>query len=228
VALAVRRPRDGVVPLYLLAVLTAYFLLVSTSPNRDPRFYLPFWISLPWVLAAFAWGKGRSGLTGWALAAPVGLVLCVLLSLPTAGSLDLRFVAQSRAALAQVALDRAASNPAAQANGTPLRLLIATDAGGLNIESLLLARELAVDPAVRAQRLDTLVYDIVRGLSPESSLERMRAADYVLFQSPLDPGVPEWANRFHQTFLEDARRNGDAVATIGSDPALTVFRMRHP
>ncbi|NUB13733.1 hypothetical protein GAY28_14095 [Azospirillum brasilense] len=82
VFMTVRRPRDAVAPLYLLAVLLAYFLLVSASPNRDPRFYLPFWFALPWVLASFAWGTGRSDPAGWRLAAPAGGAVWVgLLSL---------------------------------------------------------------------------------------------------------------------------------------------------
>lgn len=225
VFMVVRRPRDAVAPLYLLAVLSAYFLLVSASPNRDPRFYLPFWFALPWVLASFAWGTGRAGLGGWRAATPAGLALCVVLALPTAGSLDLRFVTQSRDALAVVAADRALQEVPQNA---PPRLLIGSDAGGLNIESLLLAQQLAMDPAVRSQRLDTLVYDIVRGVTPEGSVQRLRAADYLLSQSPPDPGAPEWSNRFHGLFLEEARGNGDVVATLGGGSPLSVFRMRHP
>lgn len=229
VFMTVRRPRDAVAPLYLLAVLLGYFLLVSASPNRDPRFYLPFWFALPWVLASFAWGTGlgtgRGDAAGWRLAAPVGVALCAVLALPAAGSLDLRFVMQSRDALAAVAADHAAQDIPRNA---PPRVLIGSDAGGLNIESLLLAQQLAVDPAVRSQRLDTLVYDIVRGITPEGSVQRLRAADYLMSQSPPDPSAPEWSNRFHGLFLEEARRNGDAVAALGGGSPLTVFRMRHP
>jgi hypothetical protein len=202
-------------------VLAGYFLLVSISPNRDPRFYLPFWIALPWVFAVFVRSNGEFTPHSWSVAAPAGLVLCMLLALPTAGSLDLRFVAQARAALEWVAADR-------HDISSPPTLLIATDAGALNIETLLLARELSQDPAVRAQRIDTLVYDIVHGITPEGSLARLRNADYALFQAPLEQGAPEWANRFHGAFLDEARRSGYAVATIGVAPALTIFRMHKP
>lgn len=126
----------------------------------------------------------RSSLLGYALAGGAA----ILLSLTQCNRMDVRPVSDALATLEFV-----------QSEGAKT-VIIATDTAHFNIETFLLAKKMRTKQ-MRQISLDTVVYDVTRGRTPEYSIDRMRKADAVIFL-PVDDSSPEWANRFAEKFRE--------------------------
>ncbi len=200
-------PLRILVAAWLLAVLAGYLWVASGSANKDPRFFWPVWVALPFSIAAAFRPRAPGRLPGIAMAAAA--VLAAVLSLPSTGRQNLDAVMAADGVLRSLPSDR------------PLRVLLASDEPTFNIETLLLVRELHFSRLARLMP-DTVVYDIVRGMTPEQSIERLRAADVVIFRDPPEPGAPEWANAFLPRFLEAIRNACPEPARIGA--TTLVFR----
>jgi hypothetical protein len=200
-------PLRILVAAWLLTVLAGYLWVASGSANKDPRFFWPVWVALPFsIAAAFSAGPPRR-LPGAAMAAAAALA--VALSLPAAGRQDLAAVMEADALLGTLPGDR------------PIRVLLASDEPSFNIETMLLGRELHFDRLSRLS-LDTVVYDVIHGRTLEQSIARLRAADVVIIRDPPEPGAPEWANRFLPRLLEAMRDACSEPTRIGRN--TLVFR----
>lgn len=172
---------------WLVAVLAGYLWLSSGSANKDPRFFWPIWVALPFCIAAAASAGPPRRLPGAAMAA--GAALAVALSLPAGGRQDLAAVMEADALLATLPGDR------------PLRVVLASDEPTFNIETMSLGRELHFDRLSRIS-LGTVVYDVIHGRTLDQSIARLRAADVVIIRDPPQPGAPEWANRSLPRLIE--------------------------
>ena len=209
-----RRAVDWTV-LYLLLVLVAYFWLVSNTVNRQARFLLPFWLSLPWCLALVVRGPSDEKLQGAPLRdfALAGLV-SVFLALPSLKNYDLSSIELSRKVLRTIPGDRSTT------------VLTATDSPDFNIESVLLAYELDRGRFPAGLGIDTLVYDRVNGRTLEQSLARLRTADVILFRIPLDHTMAAyWPNASYNEFLRVAQTEGREIAVIGPTPSAYIYIM---
>lgn len=189
--------------LYPLLVLAMFLGLIATSPNRDDRFGLPISVALPFLIASTLGARGREGVAPSSSAPQLAwfLLAGVLVSLPAIGRLDLRYVREADAVLS-----------ALPPSG---KLLLGTDDGRLNVETFLLARELA-HGRLGTVAVDTLVYDPLHGLSLEASLARLRRADYVALKRPPLETDPPWANRNAERYRVDALARGALVEVPGS------------
>jgi len=212
---ALRRRTADWAGLYLLLVLFGYFWLVSNSVNRDARFLLPFWLTLPWCLVLIMRESSDSRSLGsplrdFALAS----VASAFLALPSLKNYDLSGVQLSLNVLRTFPTDR----------GT--QILTATDSSDFNVESMILAYELDRRRFPAGLSIDTLVYDGVNGQTLEQSLARLRAAHVLLFQIPLDPtAAASWPNARYEEFLQIAHAEGRETAVLGTAPSVHVYVM---
>ncbi len=106
----------------------------------------------------------------------------------------------------------------------PVTVLVASDEAGLNVETLRLARQLDL-PAYRAITVDTVVYDVVVGLTVDDSIQRLLHADYVVLRDPVDGTAPEWATRFLPQFKAAVEANGKLVLMLPGMQELRVYEM---
>lgn len=174
-----RSPTRVVIAVYLVAVMFLYLFIAAGSPNKDPRFFWPVWLALPFCCAVGVppWGPRR---TPARFPAAVAISVAVALSLPMAGRFDLSSV-QKALSIVRFAHDANARS-----------LIVGADTARLNIETFLLAKQLEWAP-FHDMSIDTIVYDITRGLSVEQSLARLSRADAVVF-FPIDGSAPGWSN----------------------------------
>jgi hypothetical protein len=135
-------------------------------------------------------------------------VLAIALSLPALGRFDLKPIEQSVAALEFIRSKGART------------VILATDTPATNVESFLLAKQMNVD-RFGPLSIDTTVYDIVKGRTPEFSIERMRQADAVVFL-PVDGSSPEWANRFADRFREELSAPPRRIETVPGAASIAV------
>lgn len=209
-----RSPRHLVVAGYLLGILALYVVVASGSVNRDARFFLPVWLALPFCAAVaispFRSARPLAPATLCPLVA-VALVLCF----PMLGRFDFSAVAHAARVLELLPSDR------------PITVIIGTDEGLFNVETLTLAQR--VGGAIHSNKtIRTVVYDIVHNRTVEQSIETLRKADYVIMRNPLPRPDPEWTNRFRQQFLEALKASNDVLETLPGTPQTIVFRRRAP
>jgi hypothetical protein len=197
-------------------ILLVYLWVSAGSPNKDPRFFWPIWVALPFCLVAFGRTSEpartvNSALTGSSVNLPVAWagVLSVLLVLPSVLRFDLTDVKQADAVLGTLEA------------GQPLQVLLASDEPTFNIETMLLARELDyADHA--ALQISTVVYDVTREMTREQSLDSLVAADVVILRDPPKPGAPDWANQHQPFFAQNLRARCAVQNRIGE--TTYVFR----
>lgn len=210
-SLAVERSRL-IAAAYLIVLVLAFYLLSALSQNRDPRFFIPVWIALPWCIAVAAQPM-ESRRSNCFLPVALAVSLSVILALPNLRKFDV-----SQIEIARQIVGRLEGEPRST-------VLLISDSPTFNIETVLVARELARRNA-RQLAFDTLVYDIVHGRDIEFSLDRLRRADFAIERQPRAKSAPEWANRFYTRFRETVQTNGDLVLSVGDAPPVELFRMR--
>lgn len=177
--------------LWGLCVLGIYFALVAGSANRDDRFLFPVLVAAPFLLCQMtAAGAGRPAEVRPTTMLPaLGALLAglsLIMAFPTVSRIDLRWVAVADEVLRSVQ-DRGGS-----------RVVVASDAGQFNIETLILARE--IDRArLGTIHIETVVYDEAHRRSLDHSLERLAQADHVVMHV-LDGSAPDWTNSRHEQF----------------------------
>ncbi len=192
------------------AAMILYLIVATASPNKDPgfaypRFYWPVWLTLP-LCAASAAAAADVEPRG----AKLSSALAVALALPMFNHLQLEPLRQSLDALARLPAHRA------------LDVLIATDERDLNIETLLLAQRLRWTDYSQLT-LGTLAYDIILHKTPETSLQRIARADYVIARFRLASDAPEWTNRYDPVFEQALEASGRPVETVDADRPLSIF-----
>jgi hypothetical protein len=118
--------------LYLMLIVVGYFIISTLSANRDPRFFFPVWVVLPWCVAVGVAPKDLYVriLQPGAGATLVQMLLIVLLLLPGISHFNFRELEEARSALDVLPKDR------------KVTVLLASDEPGFNVETLILAREL--------------------------------------------------------------------------------------
>ena len=206
----------AMISIYLLSIMLLYLFVASGSQNRDPRFFWPIWLAIPFCLAIAVPPMKASDRTVAASMVVVPAIVALALSFAMLGRFDF-----SAVALAQRVLDLLPGN-------RPINVIIVTDEGTFNIETLILAKRLG--GSLHANKtIDTAVYDIVRNLSVADSIERLREADYAIAREPLPvAAAPEWTNRFHQQFLAALQESDRVVATLQGNPNTIIFAKPTP
>ncbi len=76
--------------------------------------------------------------------------------------------------------------------------------------------------------IGTVIYDIVSGITPAQSIQRLEAADYVMFVSPLDGTAPPWSNRYLPQFEAAVRATGHMYRVFpGPGPQKALIYAMH-
>lgn len=195
----------------LFAIVLGYLLIATGSPNKDPRFFWPVWLCLPFCALA------ATASAGWAPVPIRGvgfapLWLSSVLSVAAAGRFDMHAVTKMELVLESLPHNR------------PIQVLMANDEGAYNIETLILARQL--DLAEFHQiRLGTVVYDIVSGTMPAESIKRLLHANYVIMRWPLQAGAPEWTNRYLPQFRAAVKANGHLYRDLPGREQTLIYSM---
>ena len=105
----------------------------------------------------------------------------------------------------------------------PTVVIIATDGGFFNIETVELARQIGGE-YLRSVRVETLVYDEVNKRTLDDGLRRIDMADYVLFLKPGNSPGPDWA----MTRAADYRAHCGKVGTLmnaQTSPDFEIFKI---
>lgn len=196
----------------MFVVVLGYLWIATGSPNKDPRFFWPVWLALPFCAAAATSGASLVPVPIRGIGfAP--LALSLVLSIATAGRFNMHAVAKM-----QLVLDSLPHN-------RPITVLIADDEAAYNIETLMLARQLDLRE-FRKMATGTVIYDIVSGRTPADSIRRLLSADYVIFRWPLDSTAPEWTNRFMPQFRAAIEAKGHLYRDFpGRDGHTLVYAM---
>ncbi|WP_131829417.1 hypothetical protein [Agrobacterium salinitolerans] len=213
VARGLERER-AIAGLLVALVILVYFVISSTSPNKDPRFFWLVWLTLPFC-AACSIAPQRNGSLSIGPSPTMKFLCALLIAVPAVGRLDLEKFRTSVAAIATLP---------AHANAT---LYVATDSAHFNIETLLLAQQLEWRQYSQLQ-IRTVVYDVVSEKSPQKSLERLASADYVLGQFPVPGDAPDWANRYASVFEQSLRISDKVTKELPADPSIHIFSKRGP
>lgn len=202
-----KRPAPGVAA-YGVAIVIAYFLLSSGSPNKDPRFFWPVWVTLPFCLAAMVPVEPVPDLRR-RMGTTVPVLLAVALALQNLGRFDFQGINE--------AVDALHSLP-----DGPASVEIATDEPAFNIESLLLAQQL--DYAHEARKsIGTVVYDVTRKLAEAHSIETLGKADYVIGRFPPSPGAEPWANQYSADFQKSLDESKRPVTKLAEHPTISIY-----
>ncbi|MBP2566427.1 hypothetical protein J2766_003023 [Agrobacterium tumefaciens] len=213
VARGLERER-AITGLLVALVILVYFVISSTSPNKDPRFFWLVWVTLPFCAACSIAPQRNSPLSMGS--SPAIQFLCALLiAIPAVGRLDLEKFRTSVAALASLPENATAT------------AYLATDSAHFNIETLLLAQQLEWKKYSQLQ-IRTVVYDVVSEKSPQKSLERLASADYVLGQFPVPGDAPDWANRYASVFEQSLRASDKVTKELSADSSIHIFAKQAP
>ena len=196
----------------LVAIVAGYLFIASGSPNKDPRFFWPIWLALPFCIAALGARvrpAGPTPLRGVGLA-PAGVI--ILLSIATLGRFNLAAVTEAGMMLRSIP------------HTHPVTVFLAMDEATLNIETLTLAQQLDLaDLATIAPR--TVVYDFVAHRTVEDSIKRLLDADYVILRDPVDGTSPEWANRSLPQFAAAVEAKGRLIRTFPGKEETRIYAM---
>jgi hypothetical protein len=172
-----------------LALILSFLAICSFIPYDDYRYAMPVMIALPFALAVVPRPGGeQTPLPAAAFA--FGLLACVLSTIPLLGRTDMAYLRYAEAVMDKIARP-----------GT--KIMLATETAGLNIETLLLVKELGGN-RLHSVMFDTLYYDALQGRSVYDSYHRMEWADYILFDKPPLPHELKWNNEFANEFYQYA------------------------
>jgi len=197
---------------FLLLVIGGYLFISSGSPNKDPRFFWPIWLSLPFCVAALG---ARLPSVAPTPVRGIGLLpvwLMITLSIATSGRFDMRAVTQADLILRTIP------------HVHPATVLLAMDEPDFNVETFTLARQLDL-PQLEQLTVGTVVYDVVAGKSAADSIRRLSDADYVILRDPIRPGSPEWANRNLSRFAAAVQAKGRLVGTFPGEEETRIYAM---
>lgn len=207
--------RERAIAGFLVAlVIMVYFVISSTSPNKDPRFFWLVWLALPFC-AACSIAPQRSSSSSTGISPAIQFLCALIIAVPAIGRLELEKVRTSVATLASLPADAAVT------------VYLATDSAHFNIETLLLAQQLDWKRYSQMQ-IKTVVYDVVSEKSPQRSLERLVNADYVIGQFPVPGDAPDWANRYASIFEQGLRGSDKATKELLADPSIHIFAKQAP
>lgn len=201
-----------------LAFILMYLGIAARSQNRDPRFTIPVMIALPLCLAWTGTGKDSLKSVG---AVPIlaALFVGMLFALPMANRPQVAPIRRAGQLLETLSQQHTASRQST-------KIVIATDGPEFNINTFLLAEQLRGDTG-RPADLDTLVYDAINKHTVADGLQRIDAADYVLFLKPgLTPG-PDWS----RVYAPEYRVHCEKVGTLldaKTSPDLDLFQIPKP
>jgi uncharacterized membrane-anchored protein YitT (DUF2179 family) len=195
--------------LTIAGIVVLFDIVAAGSPNKDPRFFWPVWVSLPMCFAAAIPSRTSrrpaaqsTTAIGWAIA------IAALLALPMYSRMDLQAVEQARTAL-EYARQRGAKS-----------FGIAADTAAVNVETFTLASRLN-----RAQfgeiRIFTVVYDTMQGKDAQTSVISLTSADVAAFFQP-NGSAPEWANRH---FAEFARQLSSPTREVVNPPGAGPIQL---
>lgn len=207
-------PRRVATGFVAVGIIILFDVLAAGSPNKDPRFFWPVWVSLPICLAvAIPPYSINSSSLRLSPAVRLAFATAVLLALPMYWRMDLRAVENAQVAL-ETAQQRGAKSVA-----------IAADTAAINIDAFVLASR--INPTQFGDMsISTVVYDIMYGKDASASLAHLMSADVVAFFQP-DGSAPEWANRNYSTFstalVSDQR---EVVSPSGAGPIQLSFPKR--
>ena len=211
-ALKVRRSDARWFRILPLALILIYLAICSLIPYLDYRYAMPVMIALPFVLAVVPAG-GEEQPSPPAAVFVFGLLGCVLCSIPMLARTDMESVRYVGSVLDRIA------RPG-------VKIMLATETQTLNIETLLLGKELRGKP-FHTVEIDTLFYDPLHGRSMFDSYHRMEWADYILFDKPPLPTNPKWANRFASEFYQYATGIADEVDSVPHE-YMHILKVRPP
>jgi hypothetical protein len=192
-------------------IVILFDVIAAGSPNKDPRFFWPVWLSLPICLAAaippisnLSPSPRSTSTVGWAMA------IAILLALPMYSRMDLHAVTKAQAAL-ETARQKGAKTFA-----------IAADTASINVETFILAWRLNAS-RLGDMRIYTVVYDTMQGKDAATSLARLTSADVAAFFQP-DGSAPEWANRNFSVFAPGlASEQREVISPPGAAPIQLSF-----
>jgi hypothetical protein len=188
-----------------IGIILSYLFVAAMSQNRDPRFTIPVMIAMPLCLG---WTNLRPASETTVKPAPIlaALLVGTLFAIPMAGRPDI------------APIERAGELLKNLSQGRQTTVLLATDGGFFNVETVELARQIGGD-YLRPVRVDTLVYDEVNKRSLEDGLKRIDNADYVLFLKPNNAPGPDWT----MTRAKDYRAHCEKIATFMSSQISRDF-----
>lgn len=205
-----RDPKRLLIAAYSCAVVVVYLIIAAGSPNKDVRFFWPVWLALPFTFAAGIVPRAGSDLSRGRFPAALPLACCVLLSLSMVREFDLRGVDVALTAL-NYAHEKGAKT-----------LLVADDTAHLNVETVILARELDIEH-LSDMSVGNVAYDVANGITVQESLARLEHADAALF-FPLDGSPPSWANsRLEQFKAAMTARPRQVDLVPGADGTIVTF-----
>jgi hypothetical protein len=199
-----------------IAITLMYLGIAARSQNRDPRFTIPVMVAMPLCLAWTGIRKESPNRVG-AVPMLAALVVGTLFALPMMHRPQIAPIKRASDLLETLSRGQPTPRP-------PVKIVIATDGPAVNINTFLLAEQLRQD-AGRPADLDTLVYDAINKRTAEEGLQRIDAADYVLFLKPsLAPG-PDWSRVYAPAYRAHCEKVG-SLLDVNISPDLDVFKIR--
>jgi len=204
--------KKGAASWYPLLLLGAYGVQVTTSLVRDPRYFLPVAVGLPFLLAVAASRVRPVTLPHPELVFAGAFVVAALVSWPMHSRIDLRPVHEARALL-----------EACRARNLT-DVVLASDSSTWNFETFLLARELMGGPA-SGVHVETLVYSAVRKKPLEEDLAAIERSDAVIIEEPA-PAERDAVNVRWADYRADVTSHGERMEWEGErETPLVVYRM---
>jgi hypothetical protein len=189
-------------------VIVSYLILAAASPNRDPRFFWLVWLTLPFCFAsAISPDEKLSVAPSWAW---IQIVAILVLTIPAIGRLNLNSL--------RLSIETLNLLPA----GAPITVVLATDDYSFNNETMLLAQQLDWEKRSKIQ-ISTVVYDIVTGIDVESSMQKLRDADFAIGQFQVPAVSAPWANRNAPLFEKTLRESGRTVSVVAAPKPISIF-----
>ncbi len=198
------------VRLFPIGIVLVYLMIAARSQNRDPRFTMPVMIALPLGLA---WTKSKRASETVVGVTPVlaALIAGMLFAIPMVGRPEIAPIERTGQLLKTLS------------QGRPIGVIVATDGGLFNIETVELARQIGGE-TLRPVRVDTLVYDEVNKRTLEDGLKRIDKADYVLFLKPEHTPGPDWSQMRARDYRAYCEKTGH-IMDVQTSPDFDVFKI---
>src|SRR5579862_3074813 len=193
-----------------IGIVLAYLGTASISQNRDPRFTIPVMIAMP---IALCWTTLRkpSELPLRATPIMVALLVGVMCAIPMVGKPEIDPILRTEQLLKDLS------------QGRPMGVMVATEGGYFNIDTVELARQIG-GQYLRGVRVDTVAYDEINNRTVEQGLSRIAKSDYVLFLKPGNSPSPDWTS----THAEDYRSYCEKIGTLmntQTSPDFEVYKI---
>jgi len=108
--------------------------------------------------------------------------------------------------------------------GRPVNIVIATDGPDFNFDTFQLAENIEQD-TLPPLELDALVYYGLNKRTANEGVNRIDAADYVLFLKPGLPAGPDWSRAYAPDYRAHCEKVG-ILLDAKISPDLDVFKIR--